>query len=263
MKTISIINLKGGVGKTTTAMAMAWLMSEKQGKSVLVVDNDKQGNASRMMGLYRRQVPGGTSRMLRNREAWNYIENTRYSKIYMLTCNMFMEREEKEVLMDRNSTQHDRYRVALQKVKEYFDYCIIDNPPDLGISVINALTASDDIIIPVQLENWSLDGLEELTEQVRSIMQINKTARIEGVLVTDYEKSKTSEAALQWLREKSGQKVFRTVIRHSKAAKDSTIYHQPLPEYSIRCGASQDYKRFMVEYMESQMRRKGGSYGRV
>lgn len=256
MKTISIINLKGGVGKTTTALAMAYLLSEKQGKSVLLVDNDKQGNASRMLELYKRSISGGTSRMLRNREAWSYIQNTRFQNLYMLTCNMFMEREEKEVLIDQNSLQHDRYRTALQRVNGYFDFCIIDNPPDLGISVINALMASDDIIIPVQLENWSLDSLEELTGQVQKIMQINIESRIAGILVTDYEKSKTSEATLQWLREKSGQQVFRTVIRHSKAAKDSTIYHQPLPEYSIRCGASQDYKRFMVEYMETMKRRK-------
>lgn len=248
MKTISLINLKGGVGKTTTALAMAYLLAEKRGKKVLLIDNDKQGNASRILDRYDNREPGGTVNMLRYRRAEPYIQGTRYQNMDLLSCNLYMELAEKAVLLDQEQIQGDRYRKALEPVDRNYEYCIIDNPPDIGMNVINALAVTNEIIIPVQLENWSLDGLEELVKQIKEITRLNPKARIAGILATDYEKSKTSEAALEWLRKRSGQKVFQTVIRHSKAAKDSTIYHKPLPEYSTRCGASRDYKKFMAEY---------------
>ena len=130
-----------------------------------------------------------------------------------------------------------------------YDCCIIDNAPDLGMNVINALVAADEIIIPVNLDCYSLDGLEELVDQVNNVRQLNRKAHIAGVLITDYEKSDTSEAAETWLREKSGLIVFNTIIRHSKKVKDSTFYHKTPIAYSVRSGAAQGYKNFILECM--------------
>ena len=117
------------------------------------------------------------------------------------------------------------------------------------MNVINALVAADEIIIPVNLDCYSLDGLEELVDQVNNVRQLNRKAHIAGVLITDYEKSDTSEAAETWLREKSGLIVFNTIIRHSKKVKDSTFYHKTPIAYSVRSGAAQGYKNFILEYM--------------
>lgn len=247
MKTLSVINLKGGVGKTTTTAAMADLLA-KEGKRVLIVDNDKQGNASRTFDCFSEEDRVGSMYMLKEGNMKQCVKNTGNVNIDIVTCNLTMESAEKDVLMDKTKLQHDRYKKALGEMKENYDYCIIDNPPDIGMNVINALIACDEIIIPVNLDNWSLDGLELMVSQIKQITILNPKAKLAGVLITNYERTKTAEAAERWLRERSGQPVFKTKIRHSKAAIDSTVYHKPVTEYSVRCGASQDYKKFIKEY---------------
>ena len=161
-----------------------------------------------------------------------------------------MELAELEIKADKEHAQHDRYKSALHEVSGQYDYCIIDNPPDLGMNVINAMVATHEIIIPVRLDAYSLDGLEELVEQINQIRALNPKARIAGVLITDFEKSDTREAAERWLRTKSGCHVFQCKIRHSKKAKDATFYRQTPTHYSVRSGAAQDYKAFTEEYVQ-------------
>ena len=252
MKILSIVNLKGGVGKSTTAIALSHLLSAKKRKKVLLVDNDPQGNSSRTFECYDTTMEEGSMDMLLTRKSRKNIWNTLYEGIDIIPCNLMMEAAEKEVLLDTEKVQHNRYVEALKEIGDDYDYCIIDNPPGLGMNVINALVASDEIIIPVNLDNWSLDGLEELVQQVRQIMLLNSNTRLLGVLITNYEKSETSEAAEQWLRELSRMPIFEQKIRHSKKVKDSTIYHQPITEYSIRCSAAQDYKKLVEEIIRKE-----------
>ena len=231
MKVVSIINLKGGVGKTTTAAIMAEALAEKYQKRVLIFDNDKQGNISRLFDLYNGEaVPG----------------------VDLVNNNYFMELSENEIRADQETKQHDRYKAALEEVAGQYDFCIMDNPPDLGINVINAIVATDEVIIPVNLDGYSLDGLEELAAQVKNIRVLNPKVRIAGCLVTDFEKSKYSEAAEIWLRTKSGLHIYTQRIRHYKKAKDATIEKKTITKYCIRCGAAQDYKKFMEEYMKGE-----------
>lgn len=168
----------------------------------------------------------------------------------IVTCNYFMELAELAIKADQEHAQHDRYKTALEEVSGQYDFCIIDNPPDLGMNVINAMVAADEIIIPVCLDAYSLDGLEELVEQINQIRALNPKTRLAGVLITDYEKSDTSEAAESWIRAKSGCPVFSQKIRHSKKAKDATFYRLTPLHYSIRSGAAQDYKAFAAEYVQ-------------
>lgn len=155
-----------------------------------------------------------------------------------------------EIKEDREHAQHDRYKRAMEEVVGKYDYCIIDNPPDLGMNVINAMVATDEIIIPVCLDAYSMDGLEELVEQINQIRALNPRARLAGCLIADYERTDTSEAAETWLRTKGSCPVFHQKIRHSKKAKDATFYHQTPLHYSIRSGAAQDYKAFVAEYVK-------------
>lgn len=266
MYTISVINLKGGVGKTTTTLALADVLSGEN-KQILVIDNDKQGNASRTYSEYNKESLSGSHRMLMSAEAESNIRtprgmnpelSTAYINTKIIPCNLYMKQAEIEILQEqeKNVPKYARYKTALEAVQSEFDYCIIDNPPDIGISVVNALVASDGIIIPVNLDNYSLDGLEELAEQIEQIKALNPKAKLLGCLITDFEKTDTSEAAEHWLRERSGQPVFKQRIRHSKKAKDAPAYHMPITKYSIRSGAAQDYKKFARELIE--MLEKGG-----
>lgn len=262
MKIICTLNLKGGCAKTTTAVSMAELLADgfksKHGSiepgKVLLFDNDKQGNASRLFDAYQNEFEAPAAAVL-NQAAFkgNAIRRTKNKNLDIVPCNYFMELAELQIKADTETPQHDRYRRAFEELKatphfREYDYCIIDNAPDLGVNVINALVAADEIIIPVNLDCYSLDGLEELVDQVNNVRQLNRKAKLAGVLITDYEKSDTSEAAETWLRTKSGLPVFDAVIRHSKKVKDATFYHKTPVAYCVRSGAAQAYKKFILEY---------------
>lgn len=252
MRTISIINLKGGVGKTTTALAMAHLLAEKEEKYILLIDNDKQGNLSRAMEQYRPESKDGTMSLLRReKDIKSVIRRTSYPRIDIIPCNMRMMAAEKEADEIRS------YREALKEAEGY-DYCIIDNAPGIGYPEVNAIMAADEIIIPLTLDRWAIDGLDVLMEQVKEIMTLNPAADLAGILITDYERTKTAEAAEETMR-RTGWPIFRQKIRHSKAVTDSTIYHKPVTDYSIRCGAAQDYKKMLLEYLDREAER----YGRI
>lgn len=251
MKVVSIINLKGGVGKTTTAAIMAESLAETYHKRVLLFDNDKQGNISRLFDLYNEDVVPGACVALKSRALVpGTIQKTAIPGVDLVNSNYFMELVENEIRADQESPQHDRYKAALAAVAGEYDYCIVDNPPDLGINVINAIVATDEVIIPVNLDGYSLDGLEELAAQVKNIRALNSKVRIAGCLVTDFEKSDYAEAAEIWLRTKSGLHVYNQHIRHYKKAKDATIAKKTITKFCIRSGAAQDYKKFMAEYMK-------------
>lgn len=256
MKTIAIINLKGGVAKTTTAVSFAELLAEgdkkrkRVGSRVLLVDNDKQGNASRLLGVYDREKEAGACRAIKTGHVVGNVQETKTKNLDIVTCNYFMELAEMAIKTDTTNVQHDRYRSAFGEIDGQYDYCIIDNPPDLGMNVINAMVAADEIIIPVSLDAYSLDGLEELVEQIDRIRTLNPKARLAGVLITDYERSDTSEAAETWIRAKSGYPVFCQKIRHSKKVKDATFYRLTPLHHSVHSGAAQDYKAFVAEYIQ-------------
>lgn len=257
MKTICILNLKGGCAKTTTAVSMAELLAAgfaREGikvlkSHVLIFDNDKQGNASRLFEVYQNAKESPAAAVLKTGSLAGNIRHTKVKGLDIVPCNYFMESAELAVKADTENAQHLRFKQALEGVKEKYNYCIIDNAPDLGINVINALVAADEIIIPVNLDCYALDGLEELVTQVDYIRQLNKKTKLSGILITDYEKSDTSEAAETWLRVKSGLPIFDTVIKHSAKVSESTFYKKTPISYSVRSGAAQGYKSFVREYL--------------
>lgn len=136
MKVISIINLKGGVAKTTTAVSMAELLAEgdkrrkRPGSRVLLFDNDKQGNASRLFEVYRREEEAEACRIIKTGRIVGNIRDTREKNLDIIPCNYFMELAELEIKAEKNRAQHDRYKHALEEVAGQYDYCIIDNTKD-------------------------------------------------------------------------------------------------------------------------------------
>lgn len=246
MKTISIINLKGGVGKTTTAITMAQMLSGKRyEKRVLLIDNDKQGNASRFFGCFKPKEVCGSSRILKRKQPTIYkITET----LDIISANMTLEAAEYEVLAAEDN-QADRFALFLQTVADQYDFCIVDNPPSVSMCVINALCASDEVIVTIKLNDWSLDGVDIITEQIQNIKAINKGLKVGGVLLTAFKKTPTNEAAEEWLRKNCKHKVFKTKIRHSDKVDAWTYSKVPLEEFSKMCAASVDYRKFMREYM--------------
>ena len=170
MKTISVINLKGGVAKTLTAGSMAHILATYHGKRVLLIDNDKQGNTSKTFGVHSYDDKSVSDVLTARRlDPWEVIKKTRFDMIDVMPANMSLIRANLEVMLDTSARpQQTRLRDALNTIaaESFYDFCIIDNAPDINISTINALVASDDVIIPIKIDKYAFDGLEELKEQI-------------------------------------------------------------------------------------------------
>lgn len=248
MKTIAIINLKGGVGKTTTAINIATLLANKHGKRVLLYDNDPQGNASQFFECYDNHGlmdTCGAAQILRKGSPGKFNS---YG-IDVINANISLL-EADNALRASTERQDNRIKEYLQESAPEYDYCIIDNPPSLLMCTINALCAADEVIIPVMLDNWALDGVETITEQIEELKALNDSLKIAGILLTNYRTSMENETAEEWLRKNCKYKVFDTKIRRSDKAVAATYYKQPLEEYSPRSAAAVTYRKFVNEYLQ-------------
>ncbi len=245
MKIVSIINLKGGVGKTTTAINMSALLAGKQEKRVLIIDNDPQGNTSQFFGHY-----SNSDRMCQTGEILQgrtpVISNVA-AGVDLIDANMTLL-DADNTLRASTGRQDNLFAEFLKGVAPMYDYCIIDNPPAILMCTINALCASHEVIVPVTLDNWALDGVETITGQIADIKALNKDLKIAGILLTNYKKSIENEAAESWLRNSCRYPVFETKIRYSNKAVAATYYKKPLEEYSSRSAAATDYRKFVKEY---------------
>lgn len=254
MRTISVINLKGGGGKTTTAVNMAYILGQMYNRKVLLIDNDKQGNLSKSFNLYSDTDKHTTAELLTNKEIhrmpYEVIKHTEYSNIDIITANMDLLGANMQTMMDQTRQQQTRFKKALAAVSYDYDFCIIDNAPDINISIINALVITDYVITPLMIDQYSFTGLELLLEQIRQVKEDFNPLIKNAVLVTQYQNDDVTNQGVEVL--KAGSiKVFNQHIRRTnKKVSESTFAKMPLIKYSPRCGATQDYKKFVTEFIE-------------
>ena len=175
MKTISILNLKGGVAKTFTAANMAYELY-RRGYKVLLIDNDKQGNLSKAYSRYDAENVAPVTRLLAGdwENADELIQHTEYEGIDIVTANMSLFGATWNLTKEDSENQIERYKALVYAKMQYYgdctiygkyDYCIIDNPPDIGLNVVNALAITDEVIVPVKVDEDALEGLDIVTEQ--------------------------------------------------------------------------------------------------
>lgn len=252
MRVISIINLKGGVGKSFTAAQMGYLLSQKYDSRVLMLDNDKQGNLSKLFGAYDRSGMCPAAQLLMGREkAWDVIQETEYHNLDIISANMNLLTATMQLQQDGAEDQCGRYesiKYAPNREGYAYDYAIIDNPPDIGINVINALSITHDVIVPIKIDQCALEGMDIMTGQIEQMKAINPNIRFMGALVTMYKNNVTNAAGVEWLKGHE-VKLFDTFIRYSDKAAESTIFEKPIQEYSPRSGAARSYRQFLKEYL--------------
>lgn len=251
MRTTAIINLKGGVAKTTTAINMTLLLNEQHNKKVLLVDNDIQANTTKFFGLLDYDRPS-----MENVLRWDKVDvkqiirHTGREGVDMLPANMNMDAAATELMTSQEGQQSTKLKNALEQVKTEYDYCLIDCPPGIGINVINALMAADDIISPIKIDRNSLDGMEELAEAVEEVRQYNRKLKGLKCLVTMFRNDSENVMGEKALNE-SGYDVFKTHIRYSRKVNAWTFEGETsLAEYTPRSAATRDYKALVKEYME-------------
>lgn len=250
MRTISILNLKGGVGKTFTAANMGYELWRRNFR-VLLFDNDKQGNLSRAYGKYSGDKTAPAAKVLSG--AWkslpDIIEPTAFKGMDMIASNMSLFGAAWNLAKQDEIRQTDQYRKLFQTLDylKLYDFCLIDDPPDLGLNVISALSVSDEVIVPVKIDEDALEGLDIVAEQIEDARAFNSRLRLTGVLITDFQNTDGEAAGLEWLRQQGRYEVLGT-IRHSKKVAESSFMRKPIYEYSPCCAAAQGYKKFVTEF---------------
>lgn len=253
MKTVSIINLKGGVGKTVSAINIAAVLVKEHQKRVLLIDADKQANTSKFYGLHDEAEPSLSDILTMRSAAREVIRQTSVPGLDIIPANMSLLVADKQVLMDVQSPQQTRLRGALEEVQGDYDYCVIDNAPDLNMCAINALVASNDVMIPIKIDRFAFDGLVILVDQINSLKKFfNPTLRIAGCFVTVMERNNVNHQGIDFLAKRTimGLPLFATVIRKTVKVNEMTFQGSALIDYAPRSTAAQDYVRLVEEYLE-------------
>lgn len=249
MKTIAIINMKGGCAKTTTSVNMAHILAKDYGKRVLVIDNDKQGNLSKACGAWSYDNPSLADILTGAAGITEVIQATQIPLLNVIPANMHLLTANLMVIKDEDRQQATILKDKLQEVADAYDYCIIDCPPDINISVINALVAADEVIIPIKIDGYAFDGMDELEEQINNAKQLNSKLKFRGCLVTMFYNRDVCRQGEEWLQNQR-YPVFKTHIRRTEKADEVTFTKESLMEYSPRSGAARDYRAFVKEYLE-------------
>lgn len=259
MKTISIVNLKGGVGKTVTTVNMAAILAAEHGCRVLVIDADPQANTTKFFGLGSNcNSLAGILSGLEN-DPYNSIYETPITGINCIPADISLI--ESDIASVRDGVGIKAIRGLCEAIEEdnaflegegeppAYDYCIIDCPPSFTAASVAAIYASDEVIIPVKIDAFALDGTALLVKQIDGIRDIRPGIHIAGVLVTMWHNSPAVVQGEELLR-LSGMPVFRQHIRRSNKVDESTFSRQSLQDYSRQSAAGRDYRAFVAEYLE-------------
>ncbi len=250
MKTICIMNLKGGVGKTVTACNIAAILAADHGKRVLLIDADHQGNTSRFFGADQdavtiRDVLSGQS------PYWSKaVQHTAYKELDIIPADMTLA-ELDAFLSDPviNGLYRLLSLIQVLRADNAYDYVIIDMPPAFSFAARAALVAADEVIVPIKLDAFSVDGMAELIRQINTMGKVNSALTLAGVLITMWRNVDVVNQAEKILRG-SGVPVFETTIRRTDIVDESTFQREPLVVYSPRSAACVDYRRLTAEYLE-------------
>ena len=254
-KIIAIANQKGGVGKTTTAVNIAASIGY-YGYRILLVDADPQGNATSGFGIQKRTVDRSTYEVLLGQcSAREAILTTPYKGVDLIPSSMALAAAELEPADMRDRVM--RLKEELVRVKGEYDFILIDCPPSLGMVTLNALSASDSLIIPIQCEYYALEGLSQLVTTVRQVKRLyNPSIEIEGVLLTMYDgRLNLTLQVVDEVKKFFPEKVFKNVIPRNVRLSEAPSFGQPVLYFDRNSRGAQAYEALTAEILDKN--RKG------
>jgi chromosome partitioning protein len=246
---ISVVNQKGGVGKTTTSLNLAAYLS-RLGKFVLVIDLDPQANASSGIGVDYQNIDAGVYEgMIGKEKMRDLIRETPHEGLKIIPSTQQLAGAAIELV---NADQREQYlKNALLEIRNDFDYIIIDNPPSLGLLTLNALTASDAVLIPVQAEYYALEGLGQLLRTIDLVQGgLNPDLSLLGAIITMYDtRTRLSREVLENLYLHFPDKIFRSVIPRSIRLAEAPSFGKTILDYDPNSKAAKAYERLAKEFL--------------
>jgi len=257
MQIISVINQKGGVGKTTTVINLAAGLSQLK-KKILVIDLDPQGNATTGLGLSNMENSSDTIYGVLNgtREINHVINKTQFDNLDMITSNVDLSGLEVETADDSNRAfiLKSKLTAYLNTSRGSYDYILIDCPPSLSLLTVMALVSSNSLLVPLQTEFFALEGLTQLMKTIERIkVSLNPELKIRGILLTMYDKrNKLSSQVEKEARDYFSEKVYSTIIPRNVRLSEAPSHGMPVLIYDKSCPGSKSYFNFTDEFINQE-----------
>ena len=248
-KIVSIANQKGGVGKTTTSVNLAASLT-KLGKTVALVDLDPQGNATSGCGISKKDLRTSVYDVLfARKDITECLYKTNVPNLAIVPSSIHLAGAEIELA--NVPRREAMLKNSLDKIKRHFDYIIIDCPPSLGMLTVNALTASDSVLIPVQCEYYALEGLSQLTNTIKLVKKnYNNTLSLEGVLITMFDgRLNLTIQVLAEIKKYFASKVYKTVIPRNIRLSEAPSFGQTIIEYDKYSKGASAYIELAKEFV--------------
>lgn len=251
---IAITNQKGGVGKTTTSINLAACLADA-GKKVLVVDIDPQGNTTSGFGLDKNSIKNTTYELLLQECSIDEcINHDVYKKLDLIASNVNLSGAEIELV----SIDKREYllRNALDKVRDKYDFILLDCPPSLNMLTVNALTASDTVLVPIQCEYYALEGLTQLIQTIDLVQKgLNPNLKIEGIVFTMYDaRTNLSLEVVENVKENLNQKIYKTIIPRNIKLAEAPSHGMPISQYDPKSAGAVAYKKLAKEIIRRKFK---------
>ncbi|MDI9500693.1 MAG: AAA family ATPase [Bacillota bacterium] len=252
-KVIAIANQKGGVGKTTTAVNLSACLAYK-GKRVIIIDADPQGNTTSGLGIEKQNVSKSIYEVIINDEKIeNALMQTMIENLYICPSNIQLVGAEVELVSV--ISRETRLKVALEDIRDKYDFIIIDCPPSLGLLTLNALTAADTILVPIQCEYYALEGLSQLMNTVKLVQRhLNPSLEVEGVVLTMFDaRTNLSLQVVEDVKKYFRNKVYRTIIPRNVRLSEAPSFGLPIILYDPKSKGAEcylDLAREVIDYSE-------------
>lgn len=253
-KIIAIVNQKGGVGKTTTAVNLSAGIGLK-GKKVLLVDADPQGNTTSGYGIAKKNASSTSYELLLGSvSAEEATIKTSFNGVDIIPSSMNLAAAEIDLIELEH--REARLKTALSRIREKYDYVFIDCPPSLGLITINALNAADTVLVPLQCEYYALEGLSQLIASIRQVKRLyNPTLEIEGIVLTMYDaRLNLTNQVVGEIKKYFGNKLYKTAIPRAVRISEAPSHGMPIQYYDARSKGANAYNDLAKEFLKRNRR---------
>lgn len=249
-KVISIANQKGGVGKTTTAVNVSSILAKK-GKKVILIDGDPQGNATSGLGVDKNVENSLYDVLINEVDIIDTLQNTCVKNLKICPSNVNLAGAEVELV--NVISREQRLKEKLDEIKDEYDFILIDCPPSLGLITLNAFTASDSVLIPVQCEYYALEGLGQLINTINLVKKhLNKGLEIEGAVLTMYDmRTNLSNQVVREVKRYFDDKVYKTVIPRNIRLSEAPSFGMPITLYDPSSKGARCYEKLTKEIIKA------------